>query len=212
MILARTKMILDIFLNFYLGRIVSIPRAKKVTNVANALLWFKSNKHICWCLFYYLQMVVYWRLHLILVPMDAKIVDSRYLFTIPRYQPATLLCCDDIMLHFRILPVPSTLETMTDCLTALIINGLMRVSIMVLVVMDVMPGWEGTRLLEDGECVLAITPMTLMTPWDCPQVRSSSSLMMDLGPDSPAQWMIISLVVMIMSILTVIGQCDVVSK
>ena len=93
-----------------------------------------------------------------LVPMDAKIVDSRYLFTIPRYQPATLLCCDDIMLHFRILPVTSTLETMTDCLPALIINGLMRVSV------DVMPGWEGTRLLEDGECVLAITPMTLMTP------------------------------------------------
>ena len=90
--------------------------------------------------------------------MDAKIVDSRYLFTIPRYQPATLLCCDDIMLHFRILPVTSTLETMTDCLPALIINGLMRVSV------DVMPGWEGTRLLEDGECVLAITPMTLMTP------------------------------------------------
>ena len=68
------------------------------------------------------------------------------------------------MLHIRMHGVGSGLETMTDCLPALIINGLMRVSIMILVVMDVMPGWEGTRLLEDGECVLAITPMTLMTP------------------------------------------------
>ena len=63
----------------------------------------------------------------------------------------------------------SILETMTDCLPALIINGLMRVSIMVTlvlvkVIIPVMPGWEGTRLLEDGECILSIIPMTLMTP------------------------------------------------
>ena len=62
------------------------------------------------------------------------------------------------MLHIRMHGVGSGLETMTDCLPTLIINGLMRVW------GDVMPGWEGTRLLEDGECVLAITPMTLMTP------------------------------------------------
>ena len=104
-----------------------------------------------------------------LVPMDAKIVDSRYLFTIPRYQPATLLCCDDIMLHFRILPVPSTLETMTDCLPAPIINGLMKVSIMVnmvlvTVIIPVTPGWEGTRWLEVGECVFSISSVTVMTP------------------------------------------------
>ena len=130
------------------------------------------------------------------------------------------------MLHFRIHGVGSGLETMTDCLPTLIINGLMRVSIMVTlvlvkVIIPVMPGWEGTRLLEDGECILSIIPMTLMTPWGCPQVRSSSCLMMALVPDSPAQWMIsclkvitmvVVIIIQIMFILAVIGHCNVIPK
>ena len=122
------------------------------------------------------------------------------------------------MLHFRMHGVGSGLETMTDCLPTLIINGLMRVSTMVPlalveVLVPVMPGWEGTRLLEDGEWRSSIGPLS-MTPWDCPQVRSSSCLMMELVPDSPAPWTTISLmiVMVIMDILTVIGQCDVISK
>ena len=74
---------------------------------------------------------------------------------------ATLLCCDDIMLHFRKHPVTSLL-TMTEYLPALIINGPMRVSIMVLLV-GVMPGREGTRQPEDGQCTLGIIPLTWMT-------------------------------------------------
>ena len=117
------------------------------------------------------------------------------------------------MLHFRKHPVTSLL-TMTEYLPALIINGPMRVSIMVLLV-GVMPGWEGTRQPEDGQCTLGIIPLTWMTLWVYPLVRFSSCLTMELVPDSPAPWMIISLMMMVMEImncLTVIEQCDVMSK
>ena len=117
------------------------------------------------------------------------------------------------MLHFRKHPVTSLL-TMTEYLPALIINGPMRDSIMILLV-GVMPGWEGTQQPEDGQCTLGIIPLTWMTLWVYPLVRFSFCLSMELVPDSPAPWMIISLMMMVMEImncLTVIEQCDVMSK
>ena len=70
-------------------------------------------------------------------------------------------------------------------------------------------GWVETRWPEDGEWGLTTTPVTVMTPWDCPQVRYSSCLMMDLERGCPAPYKNISLLMgNVVKLLTVIGQCN----